>query len=191
MCSECVSLSVWGREWRAVIRKWMSHFTGCLSLSFSLSGSLSRRGSPSCGQRWKWARPCSKCGDLVANPAPFPPLSPLNDGYCILPRRRMEDGVPASSRFALISQYGGVKEQRRVLILSPGDISGCSNFFSQSASDCEWWHPAWTNTFLQFWLFYLRFLFPPSALTGLKWAGLSWEQVMSHASVLQSGCSHI
>ena len=66
---------------RVVIRKWMSHFTGCsspLSPSLSLSG----------GQQWKWARPCSKCGDLVANPALFPALSPLNDAHCILPRRR-------------------------------------------------------------------------------------------------------
>ncbi len=83
-------------------------------LQLSLSLSLSRRGSPSCGQQWKWARPCSKCGDLVANPTLFPLLSPLNDAYCILPRRRrrkgertMEPKLPLPpSQFALISQSG-------------------------------------------------------------------------------------
>lgn len=50
--------------------------------------SLSQKGSWSRGRRWKWARSCGECGDLVANPALFVPLSPLNDFYCILPRDR-------------------------------------------------------------------------------------------------------
>lgn len=99
----CVCASVWVCQ--AVIRKWMSHFTGCSSppsfpFPFPLSLSVSLRGSLSCGQQWKWARPCSKCGDLVANPTLFPPLSPLNDAYCILPgmrRRRMEPKLRQST----------------------------------------------------------------------------------------------
>ena len=116
---ECVSE-------RVVIRKRMSHFTGCgspLSPSLSLSG----------GQQWKWARPCSKCGDLVANPALFPTLSPLNDAYCILPRRRRRRrrkggwswNYPSPpSLFAPISHYGGssFKEQSLVIIVSSRDV---------------------------------------------------------------------
>lgn len=99
----CVCASVWVWLWSE--SEWAISLAALLSpplLPFpSLSLSVSLRGSLSCGQQWKWARPCSKCGDLVANPTLFPPLSPLNDAYCILPgmrRRRMEPKLRQSTR---------------------------------------------------------------------------------------------
>lgn len=75
---QCECVRLWSEsEWA------ISPAAALLSLSLSLRG-----GSLSRGRRWKWARPCSKCGDLVANPSLFPLLSPLNDAYCILPKRR-------------------------------------------------------------------------------------------------------
>ncbi len=114
MCVCAASVSVWVCEGESGGLWSESEWAISLAAALSLSLSLSRRGSPSCGQQWKWARPCSKCGDLVANPTLFPLLSPLNDAYCILPRRRrrkgertMEPKLPLPpSQFALISQSG-------------------------------------------------------------------------------------
>lgn len=137
--SVCVWLAVCAHQFECVRlwseSEWAISLAALLpppSLSLSLSLSVSLRGSLSCGQQWKWARPCSKCGDLVANPTLFPPLSPLNDAYCILPRmrrRRMEPKLrqstppPPFPSFLLVCAHqpsGGLKQHRHVLFLSKG-----------------------------------------------------------------------